>query len=792
MNPRRQPMQFQKKIQDGIDEMLKNGVIKECESPWNSPIVCVKKKNSDEIRICLDFRKLNEITERPIFPIPNVDEILDNLGSAQFFSTIDFGNAYYQVELEESSKLKTAFSSRSQQYCFNRMPFGIAAAPATFQRLMNKVLDDLNWKIAIVYLDDIIVYSRTKEQHIENLKCVFEKIEKSGLKIKLEKCAFLKQEVKFLGHVLTKEGLSTDPEKTKAIMEMEAPKCVKQLRSFLGLCNYYRRFIKNYSFLSGPLEKLCSSTNKNLEWNKDCDEKFNFLKQKLMTTPILAFPDYQKSFILDTDASYDCIGAVLSQLNEEGKEQVVSYGSHSLNKHELGYCVTRKELLAIYYFVNNFKHYLYGKKFVVRTDHKAITFMIKTKKPLTAQFQNWIGFLSGLDIEFVYRKGSRKNCTNCNQCQTCHENAKTSKLKTKVLSAMCDNRNKWQRDNKEIDEIRNSLGDSNSRFFEEDDVIRTMDDKIYIPRTTRRDFILDCHSKLCHAGVQKCTKYIEPNFDMEDFDQIIKEVIRSCEICLKRKTFTGKTKEPPINRNIREPFEVIYADFCGPLRQTKFGRRYIFAIIDATSKYIVLKAVNNQDVATLIKILRDEWILRFGAPKILHTDRGKSFEGRALVGLANECGFKIEYSSPYHHSSNGQIERQFRTIRDAIVTKLREKNSKDWAEYLPEVEFMLNATYHKTLMRSPAEVVFGRKIYRENLREDSKEFNNKPITRRKFEKGQKVFLKKMLSNKDEDRYEGPGIIEDQIHERSYQILMKDGRQLIRNVEWLKPFEEGGC
>ena len=190
--------------------------------------------------------------------------------------------------------------------------------------------------------------------------------------------------------------------------------------------------------------------------------------------------------------------------------------------------------------------------------------------------------------------------------------------------------------------------------------------------------------------------------------------------------------------------------------------------------------------------MRDEWILRFGAPKILHTDRGKSFEGRALVGLANECGFKIEYSSPYHHSSNGQIERQFRTIRDAIVTKLREKNSKDWAEYLPEVEFMLNATYHKALMRSPAEVVFGRKIYRENLKNDSTEFNNKPITRRKFEKGQKVFLKKMLSNKDEDRYEGPGIIEDQIHERSYQILTKDGRRLIRNVEWLKPFEEGGC
>lgn len=192
-------------------------------------------------------------------------------------------------------------------------------------------------------------------------------------------------------------------------MDLEIPKCVKQLRSFLGLCNYYRRFIKDYSQLSNPLEKLCSSSLKSLIFTEECNEKFYALKQKLMTSPVLSFPDYHKKFILDTDASFDCISAVLSQLDDNGNERVVSYGSHSLNKHELGYCVTRKELLAIFYFVNNFKHYLYGRRFIVRTDHKAITFMVKTKKPLTAQFQNWIGFLSGLDIEFVYRKGEKHN-----------------------------------------------------------------------------------------------------------------------------------------------------------------------------------------------------------------------------------------------------------------------------------------------------------------------------------------------------------------------------------------------
>ena len=190
INPRRQPVHLQQQIQEDISQLLKNGIIKECESAWNSPIVCVKKKDQKEIRICLDFRQLNEITERPIFPIPNVDEILDHIGNARYFSTLDLGNAYYQIELEEASKEKTAFSTRNRQYCFNRMPFGIAAAPATFQRMMNKMLEDLNWKIALVYLDDIIIFSKSKEEHYHNLQLVFEKIKQHGLKVKLKNVIF--------------------------------------------------------------------------------------------------------------------------------------------------------------------------------------------------------------------------------------------------------------------------------------------------------------------------------------------------------------------------------------------------------------------------------------------------------------------------------------------------------------------------------------------------------------------------------------------------------------------------
>ena len=750
--------------------------------------------------MCLDFRQLNKTAERPIFPIPNVDEIFDSMGKAKYFSTIDLGQAYYQVELTEDSKLKTAFSTKTKQYCFNRMPFGIAAAPATFQKLMNKVIDDLNWKVAITYLDDIIVFSPSKEQHYKDLESVFEKIKNSGLKVKPTKCHFLNQKVKFLGHELSQDGLATDPSKITAIQQRQRPKCLKELRSFLGLANYYRRFIKDYSKYSKCLENMCGSTLKKLEWNEECDNNFNELKKQLCQSPVLCHPDFNKTFILDTDASFDRIGAVLSQKDENNHERVIAYGSHSLNRHELGYCVTRKELLAVFYFVNHFKHYLHGKRFTLRTDHKAITFMMKTKNPITPQFQTWISYLSSLDIDFVYRKGndhsnadalSRQNCTTCTQCQTIHENAMTTKIKTKVISIIGENTNKWQTNSQEINEIMQDIIDEKSKFRLSHGTIITEKGKIWIPQEKRKEFIKEYHKKLCHAGALKCTKYIQNNFDMKNIYDTVKEVIGSCEFCQKRKTFTGTTKEKHVQRTTRNDFEIIHADFCGPMRMTKNGRKYVLAIIDSKTKYIRLKAVNQQDEATFVKTLKEDWILKYGAPRILHTDRGRTFEGRKLAQLSEECGFKQEYSSPYHHSSNGQIERQFRTIRDAIETTMKDSGNKDWSELIPEIEHMLNGTYQTTIKMSPAEAVFGRTISRENHQTEELTYTEETASsNRSFKVGDKVLVKRETTRKDEDRYEGPAEIEEKIHERSFRVKMPDGTRKIRNIEWLRIFKEG--
>ena len=808
VRPFRQAVNLEDKIDEAIRNLWENKIIKKCNSPWNTPLVCVWKKEKQDIRLCLDFRQLNLVTERQAFPMPNINELLDRLSGARYFSSIDLGNAYYQVELEEDSKEKTAFSTKTGQYCFNRMPFGIAAAPGTFQELMGKVLEGI--KCAVVYLDDILVFTDTTNKHYEVLNEVFSKVEKAGLRINPEKCHILKKEVKFLGHVINGSGIQTDPSKLEAIKSFQRPNCPKSLRSFLGICNYYRRFIKNYANKSRALEELSGRNNKKLIWTEACSSAFEEMKRALTSSPVLGYPDFRREFILDTDASFNTIGAVLSQKDDFGHEKVIAYGSHAMNSHEKGYCITRKELLAIYYFCQHFNHYLYGKRFTIRTDHKAITFMLRTKKPITTQFQTWINYLSSLDINLEYRRGinhtnadmlSRNSCGTCTQCLMEHEDAKTEKMKTRRINAVekiedC----RWQKNSLEIDQLKKEIEEvSNWKFILDNNIVKTNAGKIWIPKEKKSEMIMFMHVMLSHAGAEKVTKYVADNYDMSSIKESIKDIISKCEACQKTKVLTTRTKEETIKLAASEPCESIYIDICGPLPETFRKKKYIIGIIDQFSRYISLTAVARQDEETMKETILNKWILKLGAPREIHVDCGKVFESRVIKEFAESLGITLCFSSPYHHNTNGIIERQFRTVRDFINASLKAKNHKDWAEAIPNIEFTMNATFQKTLGRSPAEEIFGRKICRERWY-DNKQLSNKIkepeeiyTTLRSFNIGDEVLVKAETRTKDKDRYEGPYKVVDKIHDRRYLLQQNDGKTIQRNVEKLRTFlKEGGC
>ncbi|GBO08307.1 Retrovirus-related Pol polyprotein from transposon 17.6 [Araneus ventricosus] len=315
--------------------MVDNGIIEESSSPWASPILLVEKKDGPT-RFCVDYRKQNEIT-KDSYPLPGIDDTLDAWNGSQWFKTLDLKSGYWQVEIRPEDREKIAFTTGHGLWQFKVMPFGLCNAPATFERLTETVLRGLSSEDCLVYLDDIIIEGRTFEEHLNNLRKVFQRLQKVNLKLCPKKCKFFQKEVTYLGHVISAEGVKTDPEKIKAVVDWPRLETVHDFRSFLGLCTYYRHFVKNFSTIAKTLHKLTEAKS-NFNWTEECEKSFNSLKQGLTSSPILTYPRTDKDFILDTYASNEGIGAVLSQ-NIGNEERVIAYFSKNLGKPERNYCV---------------------------------------------------------------------------------------------------------------------------------------------------------------------------------------------------------------------------------------------------------------------------------------------------------------------------------------------------------------------------------------------------------------------------------------------------------------------
>jgi transposase InsO family protein len=433
---RRLPKVREHVVEEALEEMTKAKAVRPSESPWSSPIVLVKKKDGT-IRFCVDYRELNAVTKTDAYPLPRIDDCLDSLGQSQWYCTLDLRSGYYQVPMAPEDVEKTAFVTKFGLYEFLVMPFGLTNAPATFERLMEKVLNGLQWRKCLVYIDDIIVFGKDFLTTLSNLEEVFDRLEKANLSCKPKKCALFRKKVSFLGHVVSAEGISCDPAKIAAVKDWPTPKTVKEVRSFLGLASYYRRFIPNFAHISSSLVDL-TKKDERFHWDEEQELSFQLLKDALCSDLVLTYPSDQGFFILDTDASDNAIGAVLSQVDpsDQEKEKVIAYASKTLSPTERRYCTTRKELLAVVTFVKQFRHFLTGRRFLLRTDHASLMWLLKFKNP-EGILARWLTTLSEyMPFDCIqHRAGSQhanadalsrrpmeaKNCPSTYQdCPTCY------------------------------------------------------------------------------------------------------------------------------------------------------------------------------------------------------------------------------------------------------------------------------------------------------------------------------------------------------------------------------------
>jgi len=325
-------------IENEIRRMLVDGLIREAQGPWASPVVLVKKKNG-KLRFCVDYRKLNTVTKKDAYPLPRIDDVFDSLTHACWFSSLDLASGYWQVRVREEDREKTAFITKLGTFEFNVMPFGLTNAPAAFQRLMDRVLKEAIGRFVLVYIDDINIYSRTFEEHLRHLQWVLDKLREANLGCRKEKCEFVRQQLKFLGHVISADGLAPDPDKVAKVQNFQHPQSVHVLRSFLGLASYYRKFVRDFSKKAAPLYNLLKKKVA-YQWTSKQEQAFQTLKNALTSASILVYPDFDRLFVLHTDASKVGLGAVLAQQDKEKHEHVVSYASRAMNNAETNYSTT--------------------------------------------------------------------------------------------------------------------------------------------------------------------------------------------------------------------------------------------------------------------------------------------------------------------------------------------------------------------------------------------------------------------------------------------------------------------
>ena len=388
-------------MKEECDKMLKMKVIEPCNSPWRSPCLIIKKRNNS-YRYCIDFRSIKAITKEDNYPLPRIETILESMSGAQYFSTLDMRCGYWQIPIAPEDREKAAFTTPDNTYCFKRLPFGLNTAPATFQRVMTAVLSPILGVSAFVFLDDVIVFSSTFEEHIKDLDTTMKLITNAGLKLSIEKCTFAKTSLKFLGHIVSSSGIKVDPQKVAAMSDMAIPRCKRDVKRFIGMTSYNRRFVPNFSALSASLTALTKKDAK-FVWGDVENNAFQSLKSALTSTPVLIYPDFQKPFQIHTDASNIAIGAALLQ-ECDGINRPVAYFSRKLNSAEINYTVTEREALAIVAAVKHFSHYIFGYKCQIFTDHAPLRFLFENKATVP-RITRWAVLLSQFDFEIIYVSG---------------------------------------------------------------------------------------------------------------------------------------------------------------------------------------------------------------------------------------------------------------------------------------------------------------------------------------------------------------------------------------------------
>jgi hypothetical protein len=703
-------------IEDEVQRMLNEDVIQPSCSPWSSPVVLVKKKNG-EWRFCVDYRKLNKVTRKDVYPLPRIDDALDCLAGAKIFSMMDLKSGYWQIEVDEKDREKTAFVTSDGLYEFKVMPFGLCNAPATFERMMDAVLRGLKWNICLCYLDDVIVYASNFQEHQKRLRKVLGCIREAGLTLNSKKCSFGKKKLTILGHLVDQYGIYPDPQKIAAVTKFPVPDNIADVRSFLGLCSYYRRFIKDFANIAKPLHELLKKDAK-FCWSTSQEKSFNTLKRLLTSGPVLGHFLPTAETKIHADASGYGIGAVLVQV-QDGRERPIAYASRSLTAAEKNYSTTEKECLAFIWAITKFRPYLFGKPFTVVTDHHSLCWLANVKDP-SGRLARWALRLQEYDIDIVYKSGRKHSDADSLSRKPLVGEIADDSDEIPFFASLTDYRKEQLKDKQLKSIIKTLQGGAEYQSYQVQNGVlykRNYDPMgqqwlLVIPKQLRRDILTSLHDAPTagHLGFAKTYDRIRRKYYWPGMYGTIRRYVSHCRGCQRRKSPPqlppGQLQpiKPPDT-----PFFQVGIDLLGRFPTTRDGNRWIIVCTDYLTRFAVTKALATAEATEIAKFMVEEIILKHGAPSVMISDRGRSFLANIVKDINQFCQTSHRLTTAYHPQTNGLTERLNKTLAD-MLSMYVDVDQRNWDTILPFVTFAYNSAKQDTTGFSPFFLVHGRDL----------------------------------------------------------------------------------
>lgn len=709
-------------LKNYLKENLDKGFIRKSKSPAGAPVLFVKKQDGS-LRLCVDYRKLNSITIRNSYPIPRLVDLIESFKGAVIFTRLDLRSAYNLVRVKEGHEYLTAFRTPLGQFEYLVMPFGLRNAPSVFQRFIQDVLSDAIGIFVQVYLDDIIIYSKSLDEHIQHVRKILSLLIKNGLYVKLEKCDFHVKETIFLGFVVSVNGLSMDRNKVKAVIDWPIPKNIKELQGFLGLCNFYRKFINNFAEIIEPLRRLLKK-NSSFIWDVRADNAFNKLKEAFTTEEILVYPDPEKEFFVETDASNFAVGCVLSQIsNKDNKLHPVAFYSRSLSSAEINYTIYDKELLAIIVAFETWRHHLEGAKFPVQvvTDHRNLLYFKQPQKLNQRQIR-WSLFLSKFTYRISFRSGIKsgkpdslsrrpdyvnKDSTNEGYPLLDEEIfccAPSDNLKALIEAQKSDT---YCKDT--LNKIKTRSNEVKSSLFTIVEGVLHFQNRIIVPSSLKAKVLKMYHDGPTngHQGVDKTFEKLRRNYWWPNMKKDIKNYISSCDVCgrnkLRRHKPYGKIQPLPVPSR---PWEIIGVDFITSLPSSQ-DCTCLMVVADHLTKMIHLVPCSDVPSADLTaKMLLFNVFRYHGFPKIIVSDHGSQFSSEFWTSLCSAINANPRLATAHHQQSNGQIERA-NSVIEQYLRCYCSTSQNEWCYYVPLCEMAYNNSLHKSIGKSPFFANYG-------------------------------------------------------------------------------------